>query len=294
MARLLAEGTPVRVLDDLSTGRRENLDPGAELCEGDLCDEELVRKAVSGTEIVFHQAALTSVGRSVEHPLATDRTNSHGTLTLLTAARDAGVRRVVCASSSSVYGGAAPLPNREDAPVRPRSPYAVSKLAAEHYCRVFSQLYGLETVALRYFNVYGPGQSPASAYAAAVPLFVRALQHGQAPVVHGDGTQSRDFTFVDDVVEANLAAAAAPAGASGRVFNIACGKAHSLRELLEVLGQLMAVTPAPVFLAPRPGDILHSLADVDAARDVLGFQTQVGFAEGLGRTVDWSRASTGP
>ena len=283
--RLLSAGETVRVLDDLSTGRRENLDPRAEFYQGDIGDQELVRKAVTGTDVVFHQAALTSVARSVERPMPTATTNSDGTLALLLAARDAGVRRVVFASSSSVYGGTGPLPSTEDGPVCPRSPYAVSKLTAEHYCRVFTELYGLGTVALRYFNVYGPRQSPTSAYAAVVPLFIAALSSGRSPVVHGDGHQSRDFTFVDDVVDANLAAAGAPAEACGRVFNVACGRAHTLLELLETLGRLMAVNAAPVYEQRRAGDVLHSLADVRAARDVLGFEAKVTFEEGLRRTV---------
>ncbi len=291
--RLLLAGETVRALDDFSTGRRENLDPRAELCQGDIADEELVRKAVTGTDVVFHQAALTSVARSVERPFATATTNSDGTLMLLMAARDAGVRRVVFASSSSVYGGTGPLPSTEDGSVCPRSPYAVSKLAAEHYCRVFTELYGLGTVALRYFNVYGPRQSPTSAYAAVVPLFIDALSSGRSPLLYGDGRQTRDFTFVDDVVDANLAAARAPAEACGRVFNVACGRAHSLLELLEVLGSLMAVNAVPVHQQRRGGDVLHSLADVSAARDVLGFEAKVGFEEGLQRTVALFGSSSG-
>ena len=206
-ARLLDEGYAVRVLDDFSTGRRENVDERAELIEGDIDDEELVREAVRGVQVVFHQAAAGSVARSVAQPLVTDRVNTHGTLTVLKASLDSGVQRVVSASSSSIYGGAAALPSVETATPMPRSPYAVSKLAGEHYCRVFTQVYGLETVTLRYFNVYGPRQRPDSAYAAVIPLFIDALSVGQQPVIHGDGQQSRDFTFVDDVVEANLAAA---------------------------------------------------------------------------------------
>ncbi|GIU89493.1 MAG: hypothetical protein KatS3mg010_0592 [Acidimicrobiia bacterium] len=207
---LVERGAEVRVIDDFFTGLRENLNPAVDLYEGTVADEELVRRAVGGCEVVFHQAAHKAVLRSVEHPLPTDLANTHGTLTVLEAAKDAGVRRVVYASSSSVYGGAAAVPTPEDAPTVPRSPYAVSKLAGEHYCRVFTELYGLETVTLRYFNVYGPRQRPDGAYAAVIPLFVRALLDGSRPVVHGDGGQARDFTYVDDVVEANLRAAAAP------------------------------------------------------------------------------------
>ncbi|HMK98316.1 MAG TPA: NAD-dependent epimerase/dehydratase family protein [Acidimicrobiales bacterium] len=291
--RLLADGEEVRVLDNFSTGRRENLSSAVDLYEGDILDEELVRKAVKGADVVFHQAALTSVARSVEQPLATGLTNTHGTLNLLVAARDAGARRVVYASSSSVYGGVGPLPSTETGPTCPRSPYSASKLAAEQYCRVFSELYGLGTVALRYFNVYGPRQAVGSAYAAAVPLFIQALCRGEAPVVHGDGRQSRDFTFVEDVVEANLAAANAPPEAVGHVFNVARGSSQSLLELLEILSQLLGARVDPVHREPRPGDVRQSMADVRAARELLGFQARVAFHEGLRRTVEWFRPGLG-
>jgi UDP-glucose 4-epimerase len=294
VARLLDEGYAVRVLDDFSTGRRENLDARAELIEGDIDDEELVRRAVRGAQFVFHQGAAGSVARSVAQPLVTDRVNTHGTLTVLKESLDGGVQRVVSASSSSVYGGAASLPSIETATPSPRSPYAVSKLAGEHYCRVFTQVYGLATVTLRYFNVYGPRQRPDSAYAAVIPLFIAAFSAGQQPIIHGDGQQSRDFTFVDDVVEANLAAATAPAAAAGGVFNIACGGSHSLLELLDVLGREMGVSATPVHTEPRPGDIRASQADVTAARHVLGFEAKVSFEEGLRRTVDWYRAVSRP
>lgn len=294
VTRLVERGEDVRVLDDLSTGYRENVDSRAELIEGDVSDEEAVAKAVAGAEVVFHQAAHRSVIGSVEHPLATDTANTHGTLTVLKCALDAGVRRVVYASSSSVYGGAAALPTVETAVPSPRSPYAVSKLAAEHYCRVFTELYGLETVALRYFNVYGPRQRPDSAYAAVIPLFIRAISRGERPVVHGDGGQSRDFTFVGDVVEANLAASSAPGQAvAGKVFNIACGRSHSLLELLDVLGRLIGVDADPVHTPSREGDIRHSQADVTAARHVLGFDAKVSLEDGLARTVGWSRSVSG-
>lgn len=294
VARLLDEGFGVRVLDDFSTGRRENVDVRAELIEGDIDDDELVREAVRGAHVVFHQAAAGSVARSVAQPLVTDRVNTHGTLTVLKACLDSGVQRVVSASSSSVYGDAGALPSVETGTPMPRSPYAVSKLAGEHYCRVFTQVYGLETVTLRYFNVYGPKQRPDSSYAAVIPLFISALSTGQQPIVHGDGQQSRDFTFVDDVVEANLAAAQAPApAAAGGVFNIACGGSHSLLELLDVLGREMGVSMAPVHTEPRPGDIRASQADVTAARQVLGFEAKVSFEEGLRRTVGWYREVSG-
>jgi len=204
---LLAEGHAVRVLDDLTAGFGENVHPSAELVHADIADEDAVRRAVEGVEVVFHLAAHRAVLRSVEHPLATDRANTHGTLLVLKAALDAGVRRVVSSSSSSVYGGAEQLPTPESAPLVPRSPYAVTKLAGEHYCRVFTEIYGLETVSLRYFNVYGPRQRPDSAYAAVIPLFIDALRRDEPATVHGDGKQSRDFTFVTDAVAANIAAA---------------------------------------------------------------------------------------
>jgi UDP-glucose 4-epimerase len=294
VTRLLDEGYAVRVLDDFSTGRPENVDGRAELIEGDVDDEELVGGVVRGAHIVFHQAAAGSVARSVAQPLVTDKVNTHGTLTVLKACLDFGVHRVVFASSSSVYGGAGALPSVETGTPTPRSPYAVSKLAGEHYCRVFTQVYGLETVTLRYFNVYGPRQRPDSSYAAVIPLFISAFSLGQQPIVHGDGRQSRDFTFVDDVVEANLAAARAPvATATGGVFNIACGGSHSLLELLDVLGREMEMSIAPVHTEPRPGDIRASQADVTSAREVLGFTAKVSFEEGLHRTVSWYREVSG-
>jgi UDP-glucose 4-epimerase len=285
----LAEGGhSVRVLDDLSTGFQSNLHPAAELVPGDVADEDVVQEAIAGVEVVFHQAAHRAVLRSVEHPLATDRANTRGTLTVLKAASDAGVRRVVYASSSSVYGSTSQEPVSETAAPRPRSPYAVTKLAGEDYCRVFTELYGLETVALRYFNVYGPRQRPDSAYAAVIPLFIDALTTEESPVVHGDGKQSRDFTYIDDVVAANLAAADAPAErCSGMAYNVAGGAAYSLLELLDILGGILGVEPAPVYTAPRPGDVRHTRANISAASRDLGHEPKVGFADGLERLVEW-------
>ncbi len=289
VARLVERGDNVRVLDNFSTGLKGNVSDRAELVEGDVTDERLVRKASRGVQVVFHLAAHTSVPRSLDDPLATNWVNTQGTLCVLQAARENGVRRVVASSSSSVYGGTGTLPSKETEPCWPRSPYAVSKLAAEHYCRVFAQLHGLEAVALRYFNVYGPGQRPGSRYAAAVPLFVQALSRGQPPVIYGDGQQSRDFTFVTDVVDANLAAASAPAEAvAGRVLNIAYGRSHTLVELLATLGRVMGVVPQARHLEARPGDVRHSLADITAARAALGFEPKVGLEEGLRRTVEWA------
>jgi UDP-glucose 4-epimerase len=286
--RLVRDGHEVRVLDDLCTGYRENVPPEVELIVGDVADETVVRAAVDGVEVVFHQAARRSVIGSVEHPLRTDTANVHGTLCVLDAARLAGARRIVSASSSSVYGGAEQMPTPESAPLIPRSPYAVSKLTGEHYCRVYTELHGLETVSLRYFNIYGPRQRPDSAYAAVIPLFIEALAEGRRPTVHGDGGQSRDFTFIDDAVEANVAAASAPARAcSGKAYNVAGGHRYSLLELLEILGRLQGVVAEPDFTGPRPGDVRHSEADISAAANELGYRPAVAFDEGLRRTVDW-------
>jgi UDP-glucose 4-epimerase len=286
--RLLRDGAEVRVFDNISTGFRENIPDDAEFHEGDIRDEAAVRAAVAGVDLVFHQAAHRAVLQSVENPLSTDLANTHGTLLVLKAALDAGVRRVVAASSSSVYGGAKELPTPESAPLIPRSPYAVSKLAGEQYCRVWAELFDIETVALRYFNVYGPRQRPDSAYAAVIPLFMAALRSGARPIVHGDGKQSRSFAYIDDVVAANLAAATAPAEAcSGKAYNIAGTRSYTLLELLDELGMILGVDVDPEFASPRAGDIRNSSADLTAASHDLGWQPKIGFAEGLRRTVDW-------
>lgn len=289
---LVARGDRVRVLDDLATGRRENLNPDAEFVEGSVADEDAVTRAVAGVEVVFHLGALGAVARSVADPRASNRANVDGTLNVLTLGRDAGVRRLVFASSSSVYGGATEVPTPESAPLRPRSPYANTKLAGEWYVRLFAELYPIETVALRYFNVFGPRQRPDSTYAAVIPLFAAALMDGERPTVHGDGTQSRDFTYVSDVVAANLAAAAAPAArASGHAFNVAPGEGATLLDLLDALGRTLGVVPDPVFVAPRPGDVKLSCADAAAALDVLGWSPTVAVADGLERYVDWLRVT---
>ncbi len=291
VGRLVERGDSVVVLDDLNTGRRENVHPSAQLIVGSVADEALAREAVDSCELVFHEAAHKAVLRSVEQPLPTDTANTHGTLTILKAALDAGVRRVVHASSSSVYGGATTVPTAETEPLAPRSPYAVTKLAAEHYCRVFTELYGLETVALRYFNVYGPRQRPDATYAAVIPLFIDALLHGRDPVVHGDGLQSRDFPYVADVAAATLAAARAPAErCAGHVYNIAAGQASTLLNVLRILGGLLGVEASPRCADPRPDDVRRSLADGTAASRDLGFGCTVGIEGGLRRTVDWLRS----
>jgi UDP-glucose 4-epimerase len=288
---LVARGDDVRVLDDLSTGHHENVNPGAELVVGSLTDPDVVAQAVAGRDVVFHLGALGAVARSVADPRGSNAVNVDGTLNVLTLARDAGVGRVVFASSSSIYGGAAQVPTPESAPLRPRSPYATTKLAGEWYTRIFAELYPIETVALRYFNVFGPRQRPDSTYAAVIPLFAAALLAGERPTVHGDGTQTRDFTFVADVVAANLAAATAPAElVSGQAFNVAPGAGTSLLELLDGLGARIGVTPDPVFVEPRAGDIHRSCADASAAREILGWSPTVDVATGLAHYVDWLRA----
>jgi len=285
-------GHDTRVLDDLSSGRADNVPSDAQLIEGNVADADIVAKAVEGVDVVFHLAAHRAVALSVEQPLSTDTANIHGTLTILKAAADAGVRRVVSSSSSSVYGGAEVMPTPETEPLVPRSPYAVTKMTGEHYCRVFADLYGLETVSLRYFNVYGPRQRPDSAYAAVLPLFIDALRNGKPQTVHGDGLQSRAFVYVDDAVAANLAAATGPtAAAQGQAYNIGGTSSVNLMDLLEMLGKILDVAPQPVHTDPRPGDVRHSSADVSAADAELGWVPQVDLEEGLRRTVEWMAAS---
>ena len=286
---LLAAGWHCRVLDNFSTGSRANLALAAdkiELIEGDTRDPGTVRRAVDGVEVVFHQAALPSVPRSLKDPVATHDVNATGTLNVLMAVRDCGVRRLVYASSSSVYGASPTLPKQEDMPTAPRSPYAVSKLAGEQYCRAFHQAYDLETVCLRYFNVFGPRQDPESQYAAVVPRFIAALLNGGRPLVYGDGRQTRDFTFVSNVVHANMLAATAP-NAPGAVCNVAYGERIDLLTLLDMLGELTGTKPDPVFEPGQAGDVKDSLADISAARRLLGYAPETAARTGLARTVDW-------
>ena len=289
---LLRRGARVRVLDNFSTGRRENLAglAGAiDLIEGDATDPETARRAAEGVDFVLHQAALPSVPRSVADPLASHAANATATLTLLAAAREAGVKRFVYAGSSSAYGDTPTLPKREAMPPRPLSPYAAGKLAGEHYCQAFWTCYGLETVALRYFNVFGPRQDPASQYAAVIPRFIACLVEGEQPVIYGDGEQSRDFTFVSNVVEANLLACDAP-GAPGQVFNVACGERTSLNALLAMLARILGIPAEPRPEPPRPGDVKHSQADISRAHEVLGYHPRVSVEEGLRSTVSWHLA----
>jgi UDP-glucose 4-epimerase len=286
---LLAGGHVVRVLDNLSTGSRDNLEAvrqRIEMIEGDITDPAAVRRAMRGVELVFHQAALASVPRSVADPLATHAACATGTLNVLVAARDAAVRRVVYAASSSAYGDSARMPKHEDDPTRPLSPYAAAKLAGEQYCAAFTRVYGLETVRLRYFNVFGPRQSPDSAYAAVIPLFIQALTSGRSPLIHGDGEQSRDFTYIDDTVQANLKAAAAP-GVAGKVYNVACGRRTSLNELVARLNALLGTDIPATHGAPRAGDVRHSQADIERARAELGYRPTTDILTGLRHCLDW-------
>ena len=282
----------VRVLDSFATGHRANLAhcvSDIELVEGDIRDHETVEVALDGVQLVLHQAALPSVSRSVNAPVTTNAVNVEGTLKLLSVARRAGVRRVVLASSSSVYGDSRTLPKTEDMPPRPMSPYAVTKLAAEEFCRVFSSIYGIETIALRYFNVFGPRQDPTSQYSGVVAKFMSCALRGTPYAVCDDGTQSRDFTFVDNVVHANLLALRAP-HAQGEVVNIACGSRVTLLDMIAELNSLVGRDIGVEHLPPRPGDIRHSQASIAAAASLLGYKPIVGFSEGLSRTLDWYRA----
>lgn len=287
VARLVERGDAVRVFDNFSSGKWENLADvrdAVEVIEGDLRDEAAVRRAVRGVDVVYHQAALPSVPRSIADPQASLDINIMGTLNLLQSARDAGCRRLVFASSSSVYGDTPVLPKHERMTPHPLSPYAISKLTGEQLCAVFTRVYGLETVALRYFNVFGPRQDPASPYAAVIPKFLDALASGGTPVIYGDGRQSRDFTYVDNVVAANFAAAAAT-GVAGDAFNIASGRAVTLLEMLETLAELTGEPLRMRHEPPRLGDIRDSLADISAARATLGYEVRVPFEAGLERTV---------
>ena len=293
--RLVREGHVVRVLDDFSSGHEANLESfrsGVELIRGDICDKRLVSEATNGVDVVFHEAALGSVPRSVADPVTTHEVNITGTLNVLLAARDAGVKRVVYASSSSVYGETPVLPKREDMMVQPLSPYALSKLVGEHYASVFKHVYGFEVVSLRYFNIFGPRQDPESQYAAVIPRFITALLEGKAPVVYGDGLQSRDFTFVDNVVDANLLAAEAE-GVAARAFNVACGGRYTLLDLLARLKEILGSDIEPIHEAARAGDVRASQASIEAAEQALGYRVSVDFEEGLRKTVDWYREQVG-
>ncbi|HEY0071795.1 MAG TPA: SDR family oxidoreductase [Chloroflexia bacterium] len=290
---LLKRGESVRALDNLATGRRSNIEPfldSIEFVEGSITDDAHLAKAMRGADYVLHQAALPSVPRSVEDPLSAHEANATGTLKVLMAARDAGVKRVVYASSSSVYGESPTLPKREDMPTEPLSPYAVNKLTGEEYCKVFTRIYGLPTVALRYFNVFGPRQDPKSQYAAAIPGIASRMLRGERPILYGDGEQTRDFTYVQNVVSANLLACQRDE-AIGLAMNVATGERISLLELVSILNEVLGTDIEPEFAPPRAGDVKHSLADISLAERALGYRVEVGFKEGLARTVEALRRS---
>jgi len=289
--RLVRDGHQVRVVDNFTTGKPANLAPvgdDVQVHEVDILNREALQPIFQGADYVFHEAALPSVQRSVEDPLTTNAVNVQGTLNVLLAARDAGVRRVIYAASSSAYGDVDVEDKVETLAPRPLSPYGVSKLTAEYYCQAFTACYGLETVSLRYFNVFGPRQDPASLYAAVIPRFITAMLSGTPPTIYGDGQQSRDFTYIDNVVHGNLLAAKAPL-AVGRVLNLALGIRVSLLDLVEKLNRTLGTDYQPVLEPPRQGDIRHSQANVDLARELLGFSPVVDFEAGLARTVDWYR-----
>jgi nucleoside-diphosphate-sugar epimerase len=290
---LVNQGHRVRVFDNFSTGKRQNLcsfEKQAEIIEGDLRDLDQIRRAVAGVRHVLHLAAIPSVPRSVANPQLTNETNITGTLNVLVAARDAKCQRVVFSSSSSVYGDTPKLPKREDMPPSPLSPYAVHKVTGEYYCRIFWRLYGLETVSLRYFNVFGPRQDPQSQYAAVIPRFITAILAGQQPTIFGDGKQSRDFSHVENVITANLAACEAPTEALGESFNIACGDRITLLDLVAAINGIVGKNIAPKFDPPRPGDILHSQADITKAQKLLGWMPRVDFREGIEKAIAWYRS----
>ena len=294
---LVGEGHEVVVLDDFSTGKWENLDgfgDSIEVIEGTVTDPATCARACHGAEYVLHQAALASVPRSLRDPVATHHANVTGTLNILMAARNEGVRRVVYAASSSAYGNTTELPKHEGMVPRPLSPYAVSKLAGEQYCRAWRASFGLETVALRYFNIFGPRQDPASQYAAVVPLFVVAAQKGDGPTIYGDGEQTRDFTFVANAVHANLLACTAPAEACGEVFNVGCGARISVNALWHQIAELLDSSVEPHYAPSRPGDVRDSLASLERSQRVLGYAPLVTLEEGLRRTVEWYTSARRP
>jgi len=289
VGELLKRNETVRILDNFSTGKRENLSQymdTIDLIEGDIRSYHIVAEAVDGMDIILHQAALPSVPRSIKDPITSDEVNVGGTLNILEAARDAKVKRIVYASSSSIYGDSVELPKHEDMIPNPLSPYTVSKLAAENYCRVFSRIYNVETVCLRYFNVFGPRQDPNSQYSAVIPKFIQTMLNDKAPVIYGDGTQTRDFTYVANVVEANLLAATAECD-SGIVLNCACNERTELNRLVFELNALLGKDIKPVYVESRPGDVMHSFASVEKAKNAIKYVPGVNFKDGLRRTVEW-------
>jgi len=287
--RLLALGEQVRLLDDFSTGKRENVNDlsGAEIIEGSLLDQECIREVVDGIDYILHQGAIPSVPRSVEDPLGSNEANITGTLNLLLAAKAAGVKSFVFAASSSAYGDKEVLPKVETMPADPLSPYAVNKYTGELYMKVFASIYGLPTVSLRYFNIFGPYQDPASEYAAVIPKFIISMLNKEAPVIYGDGEQTRDFTYIDNAVTANLLACKTKKAGQGEMINIACGARYSLNELIRILNDILGTNIKPKYTDPRPGDVKHSLADITKAKNLLDYEVEVDFEEGLRRTAEW-------
>lgn len=289
--KLLEMEEDVRILDNFATGKRENIlplinNPHLTIIEGDLRSFHIVRTAVKGVDYILHQGALPSVPRSINDPITTNDVNILGTLNILEAAKEFGVKRVVCASSSSIYGNSETLPKVETMPVNPMSPYALTKYAQERYCQIYYNLYGLETIALRYFNVFGPNQDPTSQYSAVIPKFIKLISEDKEPVIYGDGTQSRDFTYVDNVVYANLLACNAEK-AAGEVINVACGESYTILELVKMINEILGKNIKPRFAPERPGDVKHSWAGIDKAKELLGYGVKVDFKEGLARTIDF-------
>lgn len=293
---LVSLGHKVRVLDNMSTGRRGNLEEFEEdisIIEGDIRNYEVVRQAVDGVDAVLHQAALPSVPRSIQDPILSNEVNVDGTVTMLKACVDAGVKRFVFASSSSVYGDTPQLPKHEDLPTNPLSPYAVSKLAGERYCDVFSRIYGIQTICLRYFNVFGPRQNPDSQYAAVIPKFIKAILDGESPIIYGDGEQSRDFTYVSNVVRANILASTAPC-MGNLILNCACHGKVTLNSLVDEINGFLGESVEPVYAARRQGDIQHSFASITKAKDAIGYNPVTDFHDGLQATIAWYRQNHGP
>ncbi len=288
--KLLEDGHFVRVLDNLATGKRKNIEPflsQIEFIEGDFTDLEVCKKAVKGMDYVLHQGAIPSVPRSVDDPLKTNNANILGTLNMLVASRDEKIKRFVYAASSSAYGDSKVMPKEETMPTAPKSPYAIQKLVGEMYCQNFYKIYGLETVCLRYFNVLSPNQDPESVYSAVIPLFVKAILRGESPKILGDGTTSRDFTFVENNVLANILASTAPKECAGEVINIACGTEISLNELAEKINEVLGTNVAPVYDTERVGDVKHSLANISKAKKLLRYEPIVSFDEGLRKTIEF-------
>jgi len=291
--KLVSQGCFVRVIDNLITGKKSNLEDfidKIEFIEADMGEEKIARTAMKDIDVVLHQGALPSVPRSVEDPALTHKHCVDATFTLLLAARDAGIKRFVYASSSSAYGDTPTMPKVETMPPMPLSPYAIGKLVGEYYCSVFHKVFGLETVSLRYFNVFGPNQDPTSQYAAAIPAFVTAILKDKQPVVFGDGLQSRDFTYVDNVVEANILAARVKE-TKGEVINIACGQAVTVNETIDLIDEMLGKNIKPTYTNPRPGDIKHSLADISAAERIIDFKPIIQFKEGLQLAIDWYKVN---